>query len=59
VRLVDNTQQAVWLFFLGMMSSLAKSKQIIGCTLSDAFSNFFLIFDVPQYSDRFDYIKDR
>ena len=54
-----NTQQAVWLFvFLVCMSSLAKSKQIIGCTLSDAFSNI-LFFDVPQDSNRFNYIKDR
>jgi len=32
-----------------MMSSLAKSKQIIWCTLSGTFSKNFLIFDVPQY----------
>jgi len=33
--------------FSGMMSSLAKSKQIIGCALSDAFSprfSYFLMF---------------
>jgi len=52
-----NTQQAVC--FPGMTLSLAKSKQIIGCELSDAFFKNFLIFDVPQYSNRFDYIKDR
>jgi len=40
-----------------MTSSLAKSKQVIGEHL-DAFFCNFLIFDVPQYSNRLDYIKD-
>ena len=37
----------------------SKSKQIIGCALSDVFSKIFLFFDLPQYSNRFDYIRDR
>ena len=55
------TQQAVLLFvFRRMTSSLGKSKLIIGCTLSDAFCfKIFLFFDIPQYSNRFNYIKDR
>jgi len=42
-----NTQQSIGclvLCFHGMTSSLAKSKQIIGCTLSDAFFQFFFYF---------------
>jgi len=41
-----------------MTSSLAKTKQIIGAQLQTLFSTFFLLFDVPQYSSTFDYIKD-
>jgi len=40
-----------------MTSSLAKSKQIISAHFRTFFYNF-LIFDVPQYLDIFDYIKD-
>ena len=36
----------------------AKSKQIIGAQFQTLFSTIFLVFDVPQYSNRFDYIKD-
>jgi len=53
-----NTQYAVWLCFPGMMSFLPKSKQIIGAHFHMLFSTIFLFFDVPQYSNRFDYIKD-
>ena len=53
-----NTQQAVWLCFPGMTSSLVKSKQIIGAYFQTIFSTIFLFFDVPQYSYRLDYIKD-
>jgi len=41
-----------------MTSSLAKSKQIIGAQFQTLFSTVFLFFDVPEYSDTFDYIKD-
>jgi len=41
-----------------MTSSLAKSNQIIGAQFQTLFSTVFLLFDVPRYSDRFDYIKD-
>jgi len=41
-----------------MTSSLAKSKQIIGVHFQMLFSTIFLVFDVPQYSNTFDYIKD-
>jgi len=41
-----------------MTSSLARSKQIIGAQFQTLFSTIFLLFDVPQYSNRFDYIKD-
>jgi len=41
-----------------MTSSLAKSKQIIGAHLQTLLCTIFLFFDVPQYSNRFDYIKD-
>jgi len=41
-----------------MTSLLAKSKQIIGAQFQTLFSTIFLLFDVPQYSGRFDYIKD-
>jgi len=43
----------------GMTSSLAKSTQIIGAHLKTLSSKTFLFFDVPQYSSRLDYIKDR
>ena len=42
-----NTRQAIWLCFPGVISSIAKSKQIIGCALSDAFFlkfSYFLMF---------------
>jgi len=42
-----------------MTSSLAKSKQIIGAQFQMLFSTVFLLFDVPQYSNTFDHIKDR
>jgi len=41
-----------------MMSSLVKSKQIIGVLFQMFFSTIFLFFDVPQYSNIFDCIKD-
>jgi len=41
-----------------MTSSLAKSKQIIGVHFQTLFFAIFLVFDVPQYSNTFDYIKD-
>jgi len=49
-----NTQYAVWLCFPGMTSSLANHR----CTLSDVFFYNILIFDIPQYSYIFHYIKD-
>jgi len=53
-----NTQLAVWfivwLCFPGMTSSLANHR----CTLSYVFFYNILIFDVPQYSHIFHYIKD-
>jgi len=41
-----------------MMSSLAKSKQIIGWHFQTLLSTIFLFFDIPQCSNRFHYIKD-
>jgi len=41
-----------------MTSSIAKSKQIIGAQFQTLFSTIFLLFDVPDYLNRFDYIKD-
>jgi len=41
-----------------MTSSLAKSKQVIGAQFQTLFSTVFLLFDVPEYSNTFDYIKD-
>jgi len=41
-----------------MTSSLAKSKQIIRAQFQTLFSTVFLLFDVPEYSNAFDYIKD-
>jgi len=41
-----------------MTSSLAKSKEIISAHFQTLFSTIFLFFDVPEYSNRFDYIKD-
>jgi len=41
-----------------MTSSLAKSKQIIGVQFQTLFSTVFLLFDVPEYSNTFDSIKD-
>jgi len=38
-----------------MTSLLARSKQIIAAQFQTLFS---YCFDVPQYSNRFDYIKD-
>jgi len=46
------------LCFPGMTSSLAKSKQVIGAQFRTLFSTVFLLFRVPEYSNRFDYIKD-
>jgi len=37
----------------------AKSKQIIGAQFQRLFSTVFLLFDVPEYSNTFDYIKDK
>jgi len=48
---IFNTQQAVWLCFPGMTSTLAKSKQIIGAHFQTFFSTILLFFDVPQYSN--------
>jgi len=44
--------------FPGMTSSLAKSKQIISAQFHTLFSTVFLLFNVPEYSNTFDYIKD-
>jgi len=41
-----------------MTSSLAKSKQVIGAQFQTFFSTVFLLFNVPEYSNTFDYIKD-
>jgi len=41
-----------------MTSSLAKSKQIIGAHFQTIFSTIFVFFDVAQYLNTFDYIKD-
>jgi len=42
-----------------MTSSLAKSKQIIGAHFQMLFSTIFnIFFDVRQYLNIFDYIKD-
>jgi len=41
-----------------MTSSLAKSKQIIGAHFQTIFSTIFLVFDVAQYLNTFDYIKN-
>ena len=41
-----------------MTSSLAKSKEVIGAQFRTIFSTVFLLFNVPEYSNRFDYIKD-
>jgi len=41
-----------------MTSSLSKTTQIIGAQFQTLFSTVFLLFDVPQYSNRFDYVKD-
>jgi len=41
-----------------MTSSPAKSKQIIGAQFQTLFSTIFLLFDVPEYSNTFAYIKD-
>jgi len=40
------------------VASLAKSKQIICAHFQMLFPTIFLFFDVLQYSNRFDYIKD-
>jgi len=40
-----------------MTSSLAENKSLVH-TFKRFFFYNFLIFDVPQYSNRFDYIKD-
>jgi len=42
-----------------MTSSLGKSKEIIGAHFQTLFFYNIPFFDVPQYSNRFDYIKDR
>ena len=49
----------------GMTLLLAESEQIIDAHFQTLFAHFqtlfstiFLFFDVPQYSNRFDYIKD-
>jgi len=60
--MVVNTQHSTGCLvvcFPGMTLSLAKSKQIIGCALSDAYFLKFSYFYVPQYSNRFAYITDR
>jgi len=41
-----------------MTSSLAESKHIIDAHFQTLFATIFLLFDVPQSSNRFDYIKD-
>jgi len=41
-----------------MTASLAKSKQITNVHFHTLFSTIFLFFVVPEYSNRFDYIKD-
>ena len=40
------------------LSSLVKSKHIIGAQFQMLFSTTVLFFDVPRYSNRFEYIKD-
>ena len=56
--LTFNTQQVVWLFVFLVWRHYFQIKQIIECALSDVFF-LFLFFDLPQYSNRFDYIRDR
>jgi len=58
-RLVVDIQHSIGclVVFPGMMSSLAKSKQIICAHFQTFFSTIFLFFDVPQYSNIFHYIK--
>jgi len=48
----------VWLCFPSMTSLLMKSKQIIVRTFKCFFLQVSYFFDVPQYSNRFAYIKD-
>jgi len=55
---IQHSTGCVWLCFPGMTSSLAKGKQIIGAQFPTLFSTIFLLFDVLQYSNRFDYTKD-
>ena len=57
--LTFNTQQLLDYLFSWYDVITSKSKQIIGCALSHVFSQMFLFFDLPQYSNRFDYIRDR
>ena len=45
--------------FPGMTSSLAKVNKSSGAYFLDAFSVILCFFDVPKYSDMFDYIKGR
>ena len=54
-----NTQQAVWLFVsLVWHYHLQKINKSSGAHFQMLFSKIFLFFDVPQYSNRLDYIKD-
>jgi len=57
--LTFNTQQLVDCLFSWYDVITSKSKQITGSALSDVFSKIFLFFDLPQHSNRFDYIRDR
>ena len=45
--------------FPGMTSLLPKVNRSSGAHFQTFFSTIFLFFDLPQYSDRFDYIRDR
>jgi len=45
--------------FPGMTSLLAKVNRSSGAHFQTFFSKIFLFFDLPQYSNRFDYIRDR
>ena len=45
--------------FPGMTSSLAKVNKSSDAHFQMLFSKIVLFFDVPQYYNRFDYIKDR
>ena len=45
--------------FPGMTSLLPKVNRSLGAHFQTFFLKIFLFFDLPQYSNRFDYIRDR